>query len=178
MYTPFLRQIAQYFQDKGDVHDYCFVLPNHRSCTFLERELDNTSSGVFLMPEIMTISDFMGQLTRDIVVNPVDALFTLYKCYTSLTGEQDYAFDKFVFWGNVVLNDFNDVDMNYVDAKDLFNNVRADHELMANVMGPDLRELLSHYFKLNPSPFSPEDEGRFWLNYETRGGDGDDVRMR
>ena len=178
MYTPFLRQIAQYFQDKGDVHDYCFVLPNHRSCTFLERELDNTSNGVFLMPEIMTISDFMGQLTRDIVVNPVDALFTLYKCYTSLTGEQDYAFDKFVFWGNVVLNDFNDVDMNYVDAKDLFNNVRADHELMANVMGPDLRELLSHYFKLNPSPFSPEDEERFWLNYETSGGDGDDVRTR
>ena len=29
MLTPFLRQVARYFQSKGDFHNYCFVLPNH-----------------------------------------------------------------------------------------------------------------------------------------------------
>ena len=107
----FLSQIAQYFQAKPAIHDYCFVMPNHRSCKFLERELDMASRGVYLMPQVMTITDFMSSLTGKVVVKPVEALFLLYQCYTRIAGNEDYKFDKFVYWGNVVLNDFNDVDL-------------------------------------------------------------------
>lgn len=179
MYTPFLRQIAKYFQDKGNVQDYCFVLPNHRSCKFFERELDNTSNGVFLMPEIMTISDFIAKLSRGVVVNQVDALFTLYQCYISLTGEKNYDFDRFVYWGNVVLNDFNDVDMNHVNAKELFENVRANNELQANYLGPDLYELLSHYFKLSSQVLSDKTDEKLWKeNYNSDNLDEEEVRAK
>ena len=78
MYTPFLRQVAQYFQGKGDMGNYCFVLPNRRSCTFLERELDLAAEKAYFMPEIITITDLVTRLSGLTAVTPIEAMFKLY----------------------------------------------------------------------------------------------------
>jgi hypothetical protein len=164
--TPFLRQVAQYYHSKGNVHNYCFVLPNHRSCKFFERELELSSNGPILMPEVKTITDFVTSLSGLVAVSPVDALFELFKCYTAISGNEDYSFDQFVYWGNVVLNDFNDVDMYLVDAKEIFTNVREYKEIQANYIGDDLREVMSHYFSLEiDTPVSEEEELMWKKNY-------------
>ncbi len=173
--APFLRQVAQYFQAKPAIHDYCFVMPNHRSCKFLERELDMASSGVYLMPEVMTITDFLSSLTGDVVVKPVEALFLLYKCYTRIEGNKDYNFDKFVYWGNVVLNDFNDVDMYLVEPKDLFKNVREHREIQSNYLDGDLQKIVSHYFNLSVEGLAADNEA-FWRNYDSKDADEDGVK--
>lgn len=171
----FLRQVAQYFQAKPAVHDYCFVMPNHRSCKFLERELDMASHGVYLMPQVMTITDFLASFTGKVPVKPVEALFLLYKCYTSIAGNENYDFDKFVYWGNVVLNDFNDVDMYLVDPEKLFNNVKEQREIQANYLDDDLKEIISHYFKLGLEG-KDADNDKFWRNYEGGVDDDDSVK--
>jgi RecB family exonuclease len=180
MYIPFLRQVASYFHGKENVQDYCFVLPNHRSCKFFERELDLTSSGAFLMPEVMPVSDFVGRLSGSVPVNQIDALFLLYKCYTSLAGNEDYPFDKFVYWGNVLLNDFNDVDMYLVDPKEIFMNVREHRELQSNYVDSDLQHIMSQYFNLSPvgQAGSHDDENGmdFWRNYSPDNLDNEKVR--
>ena len=58
--SSLLRQIAQYFHEKSNLQDYCFVMPNHRSGKFLERELSLTAKGTFIMPEVLTINDFVS----------------------------------------------------------------------------------------------------------------------
>lgn len=173
----FLTQIAQYFQAKPAIHDYCFVMPNHRSCKFLERELDLASNGVYLMPEVMTITDFLSSLTGNVPVKPVEALFLLYKCYTRIAGNEDYKFDKFVYWGNVVLNDFNDVDMYLVDPDKLFKNVKEQREIQANYLDGDLQEIVSHYFNLSLEGVAADSED-FWRNYEGEGADEDGVKAK
>lgn len=173
----FLSQIAQYFQAKPAIHDYCFVMPNHRSCKFLERELDMASRGVYLMPQVMTITDFMSSLTGKVVVKPVEALFLLYQCYTRIAGNEDYKFDKFVYWGNVVLNDFNDVDMCLAHPEKLFKNVKEHREIQANYLDGDLREIVSHYFNLSLEGVAAGDED-FWRNYDGEDTDGDGVKAK
>lgn len=159
--SSFLRQIAQYFHGKPDLHNYRFVLPNHRSCKFFERELDIAHNGVYLSPEVMTITDFVVDMTKSVPVNPVEALFILYKCYTAIEGNEDYPFDKFIYWGNVVLNDFDDVDMYLVDAKAIFTNIEETHAIQTT-LDDDVREVMKHYFDLKDEENTGED---FWVNY-------------
>lgn len=164
MSLPFLRQVAQYFQERSGLQDYCFVFPNHRSSKFFERELDLASDKVYLMPEIKTVTDFIASLSNKAVVKPVEALFLLYKCYTRIKGNENYDFDRFIYWGNVVLNDFNDVDMYLVDPEMLFKNVREYREIQSTYIDDDLKEIVSHYFNLSIDA-EGDNNDNFWKNY-------------
>ena len=175
MNTSFLSQVAQYFHQKGNIHDYCFVLPNHRSCKFFERELDISSKKVFMMPEMMPINDFITRLSGSIAVNAIDAMFILYKCYTSMPGNEEQKFDKFVFWGNVLLNDFNDVDMYLVDPKEIFTNIKEHREIQSNYIDEDLQQLVAQYFNLGSQGLMGEDVD-FWRNYSNENLDKEEVR--
>ena len=169
MYTPFLRQVAQYFQGKGDMGNYCFVLPNRRSCTFLERELDLAAEKAYFMPEIITITDLVTRLSGLTAVTPIEAMFKLYKCYVGMSGNENYPFDNFVYWANVVLNDFNDVDMYLVDPEQIFTNVKELKEIQANYLDADVREIVSRYLDMGVGGGSG-DEDNFWKdNYKDSG---------
>lgn len=169
MYTPFLRQVAQYFQEKGDIGNYCFVLPNRRSCTFLERELDLAAKNAYFMPDIITITDLVTRLSGLTAVPAVEAVFKLYKCYVGLSGNEEYPFDNFVYWANVVLNDFNDVDMYLVDPEQIFTNVRELREIQANYLDDDVREIVSRYLNMSVEGSSGDDDS-FWKdNYKDSG---------
>lgn len=175
MSTPFLRQVAQYFKGKCNLQDYYFVFPNHRSCKFFERELDIAHQGVYLSPEVMPITDFVVEMTNSTPVNPIEALFVLYRCYTGIPGNEDYPFDKFIYWGNVVLNDFDDVDKYLVDPAFIFKNVKEYREIQSNYLDADLLEIISHYF--NTSKEGLDDES-FWMNYDPEGGATGDVKEK
>lgn len=175
MFQPFLRQVAQYFQDRPGLQDYCFVMPNHRSCKFFERELDLAADKVYIMPEVKTVTDFITSLSGSVVVRPVEALFLLYKCYTRIKGNENYEFDRFIYWGNVVLNDFNDVDMYLVDPKMIFNNVREYREILSNYIDADLKEVVSHYLNLSADALGGNNE-QFWANYSIEEGDEGTVK--
>ena len=176
MLTPFLRQVARYFQSKGDFHNYCFVLPNHRSCTFLEREFDLASNGVYITPAVTTITDFVTSLSGLAAVPAVEALFKLYKCYTSLSGNEAYPFDKLVYWGNVLLKDFNDVDMYLVDPEQIFNNVRELREIQSNYIDSDVREIVRRYLNMSVEGMAGDDDD-FWRdNYSTPSSQGEQVK--
>ena len=175
MKKPFLRQVAQYFQDRPDLQDYCFVFPNHRSCKFFERELDLAADRVYLMPEVKTITDFVTTLSERVVVRPVEALFLLYKCYARIKGNENYEFDKFIYWGNVVLNDFNEVDMNLVNPKLIFTNIRNYREILSSYIDGDLREIISHYLNLSANVFDPKNN-QFWANYTVQEGEEGTVK--
>ena len=49
----------------------------------------------------------------------VAQLLELYECYKGLNPKAE-SLDEFIFWGDVILGDFNDVDKYYVDPGQLF----------------------------------------------------------
>ena len=55
-------------------------------------------------------------------------LFLLYHIYIRHSGAKE-TFDDFVFWGEMLLNDFDDVDKYMADARQLFTNVTDLHEV-------------------------------------------------
>jgi hypothetical protein len=180
--TPFLLQVAKFYADTENLKDYCFVFPNRRSGRFFEKYLETSVAKVTVMPTTITITDFLSDITGEVTANPIESLFILYKAYCSLLPEGDeYEFDKFIYWGNIILNDFNDIDMSQVDAMDIFTNLKDSREIATDYLTDDLKELLSKYFNMEfGKPINKDtettDDAPFWKCIASPQGEGNDVK--
>lgn len=84
-------------------------------------------------------------------------LFKLYRIYKELSGS-DETFDSFVFWGEMLLSDFEDVDKYRVDAKQLFTNITELKQIdqLFNVFSEKQVEAIRQFW----SNFVPITEGK------------------
>lgn len=81
-----------------------------------------------IAPEMLTVNDFFYKVYDVPVTDRVILLLDLYECYKTLNGKAE-PLDEFIFWGDVILGDFNDVDKYLVDPKQIFTNV-SDYKAM------------------------------------------------
>ncbi|MCF0175961.1 MAG: PD-(D/E)XK nuclease family protein [Bacteroidales bacterium] len=84
-----------------------------------------------LMPEMVAVNDFFYRMTGEKPENRVELLVRLYDCYKALYAGAE-SLDEFIFWGDVLLGDFNDVDKYLVDPKQLFRNISDLKEIEDN----------------------------------------------
>ena len=126
--TPFLKQVASLFAGHGDLSRTCFVFPNRRSSLFFLRYLGSGMGRTFIAPRTVTIGDLFTELSGLRAVDKIDALWMLYQQYLDIQREREVpeadSFDKFIYWGDVILSDFDDVDKYLVDASKLFRNIK------------------------------------------------------
>ena len=120
--TPFLKQVAEHYLSKGDIHERCFIFPNRRSMVFFKKYLGESLSCPVILPKMLTINDFFFSVSGMASADRVTLLLELYKCYKELNPKAE-PLDEFIFWGDVILGDFNDVDKYLVDPVQLFTNV-------------------------------------------------------
>ncbi|MCM1501580.1 MAG: PD-(D/E)XK nuclease family protein [Bacteroidales bacterium] len=136
---PFLRQVARkYVTGAEDISRICFVLPNRRSMAFFRKyisesvaELAASGSGrnvPVIAPEMLTINDFFYRAYGTGIADRVTLLLRLYDCYRELNPKAE-PLDEFIFWGDVILADFNDVDKYLVNPQQLFTNVSDFREI-------------------------------------------------
>ena len=134
MTKPFLKQVADHYFAKGDIADRCFVFPNRRSMVFFRKWLgesvaESASNGEgmpIMAPQMMTVNDLFYRIGGLNVTDKVTLLVELYECYRELYPKAE-PLDEFIFWGDVILADFNDIDKYLASAKQLFANV-ADYK--------------------------------------------------
>lgn len=165
--NSFLYQVAKQYIDfeSKNLHRYCFVFPNKRSSLFFSKFFEDLTTEIKITPNITTISDFISELSPFVEASRNELLFLLYQCYTEIlinSGINDDEipdFDRFMYWGDMILNDFNDVDKYCVDARELFSNVNNLKQINSNYLTPEQREILKHYFSFVPDPDDPE---QFW----------------
>ncbi|MCB0805597.1 MAG: PD-(D/E)XK nuclease family protein [Bacteroidales bacterium] len=118
----FLEKTAQYVVAKyGDnLRNLCIVLPNRRASLFLKKALSKNIAKPVWSPEILAVEDFVYKSTGLLPADNMFLLFDLYEIYRDSTKEAIADFDEFIGWGEVVLNDFNDVDLYLADTRQLF----------------------------------------------------------
>jgi RecB family exonuclease len=141
--TPFLRQVARhYYNGAGDISRLCFVFPNRRALRFFENylgeEIAAAGNGPAVAPGMYTMNDFIYHATGERPSGRIDLLLELYACYKALNPLAE-ELDDFIFWGDTLLGDFDDVDKYLVNPEHLFANVS------------DLREMQDDYSWLTPT---------------------------
>lgn len=122
--TPFLSQVAQLFYSKygSKLHEHTFVFPNRRAAMFFRKYLAEITSKPLFSPEVLTIQELFATLSTYRQADRIEMLVALYKHFKRISGS-DESFDDFIFWGEMLLNDFDEVDKYLVDAEQLFVNV-------------------------------------------------------
>lgn len=135
---PFLYQIADLFYQKqgAEISRLAFVFPNRRAGVFFQKYLSDVSDKPLFSPTILTINDLFVRLSGKQTADHISMLFTLYEIYVRISGSLE-TFDEFLYWGEMLLNDFDDVDKYMADARMLFTNVT------------DLREIENDFSFLN-----------------------------
>ncbi len=152
---PFLRQVARHYFKGQDIKDTCFIFPNRRSMVFfrkyladLVRELGNGTP--LPVPPMFTINDFFCRLYGGKVSDRLRLLTTLYSIYAAHYGKAE-PLDQFIFWGDIMLADFEDVDKYLVDATALFRNVseykdiKDDYSYLTDNQKDAIKSFLGHF---------------------------------
>ena len=123
---PFLKQVAEHYYGIGGIEDRCFIFPNRRSMVFFKKYLSEAVEAVsgrpLIVPKLLTVSDFFCEAAPIKVADRVTLLLTLYDCYVRHNPQAE-SLDDFIFWGDILLGDFNDVDKYLADPKQIFTNV-------------------------------------------------------
>lgn len=87
----------------------------------------------------------------------IQMLFRLYELYKQRSGSSE-SFDEFIYWGEMLLNDFDDIDKYMVDARMLFRNVSDLKSLDDdfNYLSPEqvqaIRSFWSSFYPKGDSP--------------------------
>ncbi len=150
--TPFLYRVAQTFYSQyGDkLHQHTFVFPNRRAGLFFQKYLAEIAGKPMFSPQIITINEFIEQLSTYQAVDRIELLVKLYDLFITLS-KSDESFDDFVYWGEMLLSDFDDVDKYMIDAEQLFTNVN------------DLKSIDDHATYLSESQIAAIRQ--FWTNF-------------
>lgn len=156
---PFLRQVAEHYYDSdgGRLSGRCFIFPNRRSMVFFQRHLGEclkNSAAPVIAPAMYTINDFFYAVSRQKATPKVRLLLDLYNCYDSLrrsAGMMSEPLDEFVFWGDVILSDFNEIDKYLVDPASLLRNVadlksmQDDFSYLSQEQIQAMEQFISHF---------------------------------
>ena len=126
----FLKIVAKDMLEKygTDMSDIAVVFPNKRASLFLNSYLAQLARKPIWTPTYITISDLFRRHTDLKVADPIKSICDLHKTFVKCT-DIDETLDHFYGWGQLLLSDFDDVDKNMVDAKQIFANLSDIHEL-------------------------------------------------
>ena len=129
----FLQRIARAFYDNfgADISRFTFVFPNRRAGIFFRKYVIEIADINLFMPEIQTIDDCVFSASAFAQADKLSMLFALYRIYREIS-QRDETFDDFVFWGEMLLADFDEMDKFDVDARQLFTNITELKEIEHN----------------------------------------------
>ena len=122
--SGFLEQVADYLHRVyGDeLHRFCIVFPNVRAGLFFKKYLAQLSDKPVWAPAFRSIESLFEEISGLTQADDLTLIFDLFKTFKQHR-QSDETFDHFYFWGEMLLADFDDIDKQLVNAKDLFSNV-------------------------------------------------------
>lgn len=99
------------------------VFPNKRPVAFLQNYVSQQAQKPIWFPKIFTIEEFVVHLTSTQIADADYTAACLYEIYAEVLQDQADSFDDFISWWNLMIADFNDIDMYMVPSEQLFNYI-------------------------------------------------------
>ena len=130
----------------GDEISACRILfPSRRARLFFVDALTRLVNRPIWQPRWVALDELMSTISGLHVGDKLRLVTELYKVYSEFHEE---SFDKFYFWGELLLSDFDMVDKYRIDAAQLFRNIEELKELEADIsyLTPHQLEIISRFW--------------------------------
>ena len=125
-------------------------------------------------PQMYTINDFFHKVEDLRPIDRVRLLIELHQSYQECNPKAE-SLDEFIFWGDVILGDFNDVDKYLVDPKQLFANIsdlkaiQDTYTHLSDTQRKAIEAFVSHFsdgagrLTVNMDTENPDVKGKFLM---------------
>lgn len=131
----FLQEVAtDIIRQYRQLDKLVIVFPNRRAVIYFRKYLADLLSKPAFAPRMITIEDFFAEFSPWKIPDKLLLIQRLYDAYHETVDHntQDReAFDKFYFWGDMLLRDFEEIDKYQIPAEQLFKDLSVQKELDA-----------------------------------------------
>lgn len=158
----FLQLVARDLRSRfSDLSRVTVVFPNKRAGLFLNDYLveEDTDDRPLWAPRYVTISELFRDLSDLVPNDPIDSACRLHARYVEMLRDAGHgevpelSLDLFLGWAERILADFDDVDKNMADARQLFRNLEDLKEIeSSDFLTDEQKDVISHFF----ATFDPE----------------------
>lgn len=159
----FLEYVAEDIINKygTNLSRVAVVFPNKRAALFLNDSLARIAGKPIWSPAYITISELFRKHSGLSIGDPIKLICDLHKSFTEQTGI-DETLDHFYGWGQLLLSDFDDIDKNMADAKQIFANLKDIHKLDdISYLTESQKEMLKKFFSNFTEEHNSELKRRF-----------------
>lgn len=126
----FLEDVANDIHKKHPtLQGLVLILPSKRAGVFLRKYLTERIEKPVFSPAILSIEEFIGQISTLVPIAEHNLLFELYGAYSEVVKKDRDDFQTFMGWAPTLLQDFNEVDRYLLDYKRLFVYLAEIHRI-------------------------------------------------
>jgi hypothetical protein len=147
------RVIEELWEKNASFDNLVFVLPGKRAGTFLKNGISNVVGKTIFAPEIYSVESFVEMISGLSYASSTQQLFELYNSYLQTGTDEKESFYSFSKWGQILLQDFNEIDRYLVPADKLFSYLSVIQEMNQWHLKPGKTKLIEDYLS-------------FWNNLE------------
>jgi hypothetical protein len=125
--SSFITKIAAVIKDNysDKLSDTVVILPNKRAKVFLIEAIKGQLSQTAFSPEIVSIEDFIQNISGVRSIDSIEQLFEFYEVYLSITpSSQRQSFELFANWAKTLLQDFNEIDRYLLDPSHVLSYLK------------------------------------------------------
>ena len=154
------------------------LFPSRRARLFFTDALSRIVRHPVWQPAWTTVDELMSEISGLRAGDRLRLIAELYKVYSRF---HDEPFDRFYFWGEMLLNDFDTIDKYRIDASQLFRNLTEIRELETDLsyLTPRQLEIVRNFWSsLGPEADLSEEKRRFLAVWRTLGPIYEEYRAR
>ena len=145
----------------GDLSSLVMLFPSLRARTFFNNALSGLVTKPTWQPKWTTIDELMESASGLVRGERIRLIAELHNIYVKYHPNEE--FDKFYFWGDMLIADFDMIDKYLVDASQLLRNLEDIKELEADVsyLTPEQLRIISFWKSIGDNDSLSEQKRRF-----------------
>ena len=149
----FINKVAQDIKKHSNEYllDLQILFSNKRAIKYFKKELKEEKKETFFSPDCKSIADFVDEYSLLKTADEFSLIYQLFLSYKAVIGENDNeSFETFYNWGKIILSDFDDIDKNLVDAKQVFQLIEEYKEIenAFDYLTEEQKDLLESFFTI------------------------------
>ena len=147
--SSFIKSVLLDLQDKGNnLDELHFILPSKRAGVFLKHHLSKIIDRPIFSPHILSIEEFVEEMSGLKSLSNTDTLFQLYSAYVEVTPKESREpFEAFSSWAQILIQDFNEIDRYLGNQDAIFDYLLAVKELDHWSLENEPTNLVKSYLK-------------------------------
>ena len=131
----FLEEVVDYtFKKYKDFRNLTVIFPNRRAGLYFQKALSKKTNNSLWSPSVKTFEDFIQEFSDIKISDDVsDSIVINHYLYEIIQKKLDkkssVSFDDFYYWGQILINDFDDIDQSLKNESKVFKVIKYQKEI-------------------------------------------------